>query len=152
MLHDEQVTLAGERPLRETNIILIIEDDKCNGEFLVELLLEETPFYPIRLMDGAQALKFMELLKPELLICDYYLPHMNGIMVYDQLQSKHELQDVPTLILSASLEGHEKEIGERGLLALAKPFDLEDLFAAIKKVMGYDIRVPPSITQNTLCT
>ncbi len=121
------------------------EDDLCNGEFLVELLLEETPFYPIRLTDGFQALKFTQLLKPKLLICDYYLPKMDGITLYDRLHSNRELQDVPALIVSARLEGHEREIKERGLAALSKPFDLEDFFAAIENVMGYDIRMPAHI-------
>lgn len=150
MLHNEQGTLQGEQSLRETDIILIIEDDLCNGEFLVELLLEETPFYPIRLTDGFQALKFMQLLKPKLLICDYYLPKMNGIVLYDRLHSNHELQDVPALIVSARLEGHEREIKERGLVALGKPFDLEDFFAAIENVMGYDIRMPARILRGVL--
>jgi CheY-like chemotaxis protein len=150
MLHNEQGTLQGEQCLRETDIILIIEDDLCNGEFLVELLLEETPFYPIRLTDGFQALKFTQLLKPKLLICDYYLPKMDGITLYDRLHSNRELQDVPALIVSARLEGHEREIKERGLAALSKPFDLEDFFAAIENVMGYDIRMPARILRGAL--
>ena len=150
MLHNEQGILQGEQSLRETDIILIIEDDLCNGEFLVELLLEETPFYPIRLTDGLQALKFMQLLKPKLLICDYYLPKMNGIVLYDRLHCNRELQDVPALIVSARLEGHEREIKERGLVALGKPFDLEDFFAAIENVMGYDIRMPDRILRGVL--
>ena len=150
MLQNEQGTLQGEQSLRETDIILIIEDDLCNGEFLVELLLEETPFYPIRLTDGFQALKFTQLLKPKLLICDYYLPKMDGITLYDRLHSNRELQDVPALIVSARLEGHEREIKERGLAALSKPFDLEDFFAAIENVMGYDIRMPAHILRGAL--
>ena len=150
MLHNEQGTLQGEQCLRETDIILIIEDDLCNGEFLVELLLEETPFYPIRVTDGFQALKFTQLLKPKLLICDYYLPKMDGITLYDRLHSNRELQDVPALIVSARLEGHEREIKERGLAALSKPFDLEDFFAAIENVMGYDIRMPARILRGAL--
>ena len=150
MLHNEHGKLQGEQSLRETDIILIIEDDLCNGEFLVELLLEETPFYPIRLTDGFQALKFTQLLKPKLLICDYYLPKMDGITLYDRLHSNRELQDVPALIVSARLEGHEREIKERGLAALSKPFDLEDFFAAIENVMGYDIRMPAHILRGAL--
>ncbi len=150
MLHNEQGTLQGEQSLRETDIILVIEDDPCNGEFFVELLLEETSFFPIHLTDGLQAVKFTQLLKPKLLICDYYLPKMNGIMLYDRLHSNRELQDIPALIVSARLEGHEREIKERGLVALSKPFDLEDFFAAIENVMGYDIRMPDRVSQSAL--
>ena len=150
MLHNEQGTLQGEQSLRETDIILVIEDDPCNGEFFVELLLEETSFFPIHLTDGLQAVKFTQLLKPKLLICDYYLPKMNGIMLYDRLHSNRELQDIPALIVSARLEGHEREIKERGLVALSKPFDLEDFFAAIENVMGYDIRLPDRVGQSAL--
>ncbi len=95
-------------------------------------------------------MKFTQLLKPKLLICDYYLPKMNGIMLYDRLHSNRELQDIPALIVSARLEGHEREIKERGLVALSKPFDLEDFFAAIENVMGCDIRMPDRVSQSAL--
>jgi CheY-like chemotaxis protein len=150
MPQSESVRLPGKQSLRETDIILIIEDDMCNGEFLVELILEETLFYPIHLVDSAQALKLTQLLKPKLLICDYFLPKMNGIMLYDRLHSNIELQKMPILIVSARLEGLEREIKERGLVTLSKPFDLEEFFAAIEKVMGYDIRLPDRFGENAL--
>lgn len=150
MPQSESVRLPGKQTLSEKDIILIIEDDLCNGELLVELLLEETPFYPIHLNDSMQALKLMQLLKPKLLICDYFLPKMNGIMLYDRIHSNIELQNMPILMLSAGLDGLKREINERGLVALSKPFDLEEFFAAIEKVMGYDIRLPDHFGENAL--
>ena len=141
MLHNDLLIPQRDPALRETDIILIVEDDDSNGEFLVELLLEESSYYPIRLADGFQALKLTQLLRPKLLILDYYLPKMSGIVLYDHLHSIPELCDIPALILSARLEGHEDEIQKRGLVALVKPFDLEVFFVAIEKLLGCDIRL-----------
>ena len=65
---------------------------------------------------------------------------MTGIELYDRLQLMEGLQDVPTLIIGASLERHFKEIEKRGLTALAKPFELEVFLATIEMLLRSEIR------------
>lgn len=59
------------------------------------------------------------------------LPHMDGIELYDILQSRKEFLATPTIIISAHLP--TQEILKRKIIGLKKPFDLHDLLGAIQE-------------------
>ena len=63
--------------------ILIVEDDAFIGEFLERAISEETPYKPLVVSDGFEALKVTYDLKPNLFLLDYQLPRMDGIELYD---------------------------------------------------------------------
>jgi DNA-binding NtrC family response regulator len=125
---------------KETNTIFIVEDDNANGALLTEIILQETSCHALLLTNACQVLKVVQYQRPLLFVLDYYLPDMNGIELYDQLQVIEGLHGVPTLIIGASLETHEREIEKRGLVALAKPFELDDFLAIIEKLLAATIR------------
>src|SRR5258708_12435002 len=125
---------------KETNTIFIVENDNANGVFVKEIILQETTCHAVILINAWQVLKVVQYQRPLLFVLDYYLPDMNGIELYDQLQVIEGLHGVPTLIIGASLETHEQEIEKRGLVALAKPFELDDFLAVIEKLLAATIR------------
>ena len=87
--------------------ILVVEDDADIGALIVQALTQETPHHPLLVADGKQALDITGKLIPDLFIIDYLLPHMNGIELYDILQSRKELAAIPTIIISAHLPRQE---------------------------------------------
>ena len=114
--------------------ILIVEDDEAIGEFLTLSISQETPYRPLVVPDGFEALKVLRDLKPNLLLLDNRLPSMSGIELYDQLHATKELASIPTIITSAS--NIEHEIGDRNVSILPKPFELDDLLSMITKILG----------------
>lgn len=122
-------------PLRSSDPIFLVEDDAANGELLLELLLRVWHYNALLFADEFQVLKAVQFVKPLLFILDYRLPHMNGIALYDQLHAREELHDVPAIILTASLHTLEDEVHSRGLIALGKPFDIDEFLATIEKVV-----------------
>jgi DNA-binding response OmpR family regulator len=136
MFYDQEEIAAGELSLRSPGTIFVIEDNHCNGKLLIEVLLRETCHHALLFRDGFLALRFSRLIKPLLFIIDCHLPHLDGLVLYDQLHALKELKDVPAIILSASLEGHEDEIKKRRLVALSKPFDLEEFLATVERVVA----------------
>jgi DNA-binding response OmpR family regulator len=113
--------------------IVVVEDDENIGPVLVEVLSQETPYKAIWVSDGLQALELIHSMKPNLFITDYWLPHMNGIELYDRLRTIKDYNTIPTIIISAYLP--EKEIHERHLTALSKPFDLDELLEMVEKMI-----------------
>jgi len=71
---------------------------------------------------------------PNLFILDYRLPSMNGIDLYDQLHTVKGLEDTPGIMLSAYLPKHEIE--KRSLVALSKPFELDELLDTVEKLLA----------------
>lgn len=135
MGYDYQELAERDELIRNTNTIFIVEDDESNGMLLTELLLRETAYYPLLLQDASHVLHLTRFIKPLLFLLDYYLPGMNGLELYEQLHAREELKDVPAIILSASMDDHMDEITRRGLVALHKPFDLDEFLMTIENVV-----------------
>jgi DNA-binding NtrC family response regulator len=131
-MFQQQGGLSG-REYNSTKTILIVEDDAGVGAFLVQAIVEETPYRPVLAADGLQALKIVHSLKPSLFILDYQLPFLNGIELYDQLHAMKELERTPAIIMSANLP--TPEVKKRHLRNLRKPFDLDDLLTTVEKTL-----------------
>jgi|SRR5581483_9204198 len=127
-------TRKDRNNLNET--ILVVEDDDSIGSFLVEAILQETPYDAMLVTDGLQALKAVRNIRPRLFITDYRLPYMNGLELYDRLCSTKALEDTPAIIMSAYLP--EEEVKKRKLVSLNKPFDLDELLDVVEKLLKQD--------------
>ena len=114
--------------------ILVVEDDVDIGSFIVLAISQETKHYTQLVTDGFQALKVTYDLKPDLLILDYQLPHMNGIELYDKLQARKDLADIPTIMISARLP--TQEIARRNITGVKKPFELIELLQTIEEKLA----------------
>jgi|SRR5579863_1437740 len=119
----------------ETNIkiILLVEDDEAISEFLVRLIEQETPYKALHVTDAAQALQAVSSIKPSLLILDYQLPGINGLELFDRLHDIEGLEVVPTIMVSANFPSR-KEMQQRQIKFLKKPFDLSELLTAIEEL------------------
>ena len=117
-----------------SKVTLIVEDDASIGEVLVYAISQTTPYQVVSALDGFEALEIIKGIKPDLFILDYQLPKMNGIELYDLLQTTHELAHIPTIIISANLP--EAAIRQRKLIGIKKPFELDELLDTIEKLIA----------------
>lgn len=114
--------------------ILVVEDDADIGSFIVQAILQETSHYALLVTDGFQCLKTIHDLKPDLIIIDYQLPHMNGIELYDRLIDIENLKACSTIMVSARLP--TQEIVKRKIVGMKKPFELLDLLNTIERLLA----------------
>jgi CheY-like chemotaxis protein len=91
--------------------------------------------------DAQEALRLTGSMPVDLLVIDYHLADMNGIEVYDSLQRKEELREVPALLLSASIEQHAEELQQRQLVGLPKTFELDELLQAVEQLLMYGVQI-----------
>jgi DNA-binding response OmpR family regulator len=117
-------------------LILLVEDDPTTAELFMHLLSEETPYSVYWARNGRAAWHFTQHVKPQLFLLEYSLPDTNGIILYDRLHARKELEAVPALILGASLKEVEDDIKRRGLLAVEKPFDLDEFLSTLESVFA----------------
>lgn len=133
MPDDQPDTTASNEVRIQT--ILLVEDDADIGEFIAQALNDETPYTILHVVDGPRALEAVASVKPDLFILDYQLPGMNGIELHDRLHEVKGFGKIPTLIISANVPSR-KEMQQRQITFLKKPFDLNDLFKAIEKLLA----------------
>ena len=113
--------------------ILLVEDDTTIAELLVQMISQETHYQVFSVPDGPKALNLVKYIKPELLILDYWLPFMHGIELYDRLHTTEGLEEVPTIMLS--INAPVREINQRHILYMRKPFDMYKLLEAIDNML-----------------
>ena len=109
--------------------ILIVEDDEGIGEFLQQAIDEQTPYQTTVVHDGPQALERARQIQPCLFLLDYRLPGMDGLEVYDRLQSIEETRGVPAIMMSATLP--TEELQRRGIYQLRKPMEIGNVIRMI---------------------
>ena len=114
--------------------ILIVEEDADIGEFLQQLIEEETPYNSTVISNSQQALETAPHIHPCLLLLDYRMPGINGIELYDRLQERQEISGVPAIMMSATLP--LDELQKRGIYQLRKPMDIGGVIRMITHALA----------------
>jgi len=113
--------------------VLIAEDDPMVAH-LHERTIEGIPDYVVvgKAQDGHQAVALAEELKPDLVILDVYMPHIDGMEVLKRLRSLRVPSDV-IMITAARDADHLQEAMRQGALDyIVKPFKLQRLTSSLK--------------------
>jgi len=107
--------------------ILIVDDDPTLREALGRILRAEG-HEVLEAGSGGEAVLAARREHPSLMVVDYAMPGMDGEMVLDTLRS--ELADTPTVLLTTT-EQQQARAARLGALGLCKPFQVEELLAAV---------------------
>jgi DNA-binding NtrC family response regulator len=122
-----------EKTKAPAKTILLVEDDAVVTQLLIQMITQETPHQVFSVPDAPEALDLVKNIKPELLILDYWLPTIHGIELYDRLHNTEGLEKVPTIMLSVNAP--LKEIKQRQIFFIRKPFDMFKLLQAIDNLL-----------------
>jgi DNA-binding response OmpR family regulator len=130
-------THAAQEDNTTAKVILIVEDDNAIGEFIIQVIQQETPYQAIHFADGYEAWTRIrnQRMLPNLLILDYNLPAMTGVEFYDRLHANKEYEHIPALIVSAYPRLCQEAAKVRNLACLEKPFAIDALLDMIEKLI-----------------
>ena len=114
--------MPGER-------VLVVDDDESIRQ-IVSIFLTDEGYEVLGVANGQVALDIIDQFRPDIILLDLRMPVMDGwefVRCYRAQPGPH----APIIAFVAALHAEEErdEIGATGLLA--KPFDLEDLLAAV---------------------
>ncbi len=131
--------------------ILIVEDE-VNLRELVKARLEENNYEVITAADGFNAITQSRKVKPDLIILDLMIPHIDGYAVCRLLKSTPELSSIPVIMFTARTSIDDMRRGmEMGADAyLMKPFKPEEMLAKIRELLERNESPPeaaPAATQ-----
>lgn len=120
----------------QTPTILVVEDDESTGEVLTLVISQETPYRPLLVRNGQDALRVFQQRKLNLLILDYRLPDITGIELYDRIYAINESKFIPTILISAT--NPSEEIAPRNIVLMEKPFELDMLLEVINTLLDQE--------------
>jgi len=116
--------------------ILIADDHEEMRELVVELL--ESQGYEVRQASHTQALlDEVARDRPDLLIVDVNMPGDGGIAALNEIRKDRELDAMPVLILSGSVDLFPEWLEETGAdAALPKPCPIDELHSTVRRLLG----------------
>jgi CheY-like chemotaxis protein len=116
--------------------ILIVEDVELNRELLVQLLEDE--YRLVLANDGVAALDQVAQERPDLILMDLSLPHMDGWEATRRLKADSNLAKIPVIVLSAhAMRGDEERARASGCDDfLTKPIDETLLYEKLARHLG----------------
>jgi CheY-like chemotaxis protein len=129
------------RPIKR---VLIVEDDPCDVELMINALGENNlADYVFITHDGEEALNFLYHRDkyaslpqgdPQFILLDLKMPKVDGFTVLKQLKSDNQLKSVPVIILTSSQEpGDVDKCYKLGANAyVVKPVQYKDFLKVIR--------------------
>lgn len=149
LLQDESPSLTNEQnypvsltpkslPLNGVRV-LVVDDDPDSLDFAA-FILEQDGAFVIALSSAYEALQTLAEVKPDVLVSDISMPDMDGYMLIRQLRTWTPEQggQIPAIALTAfARNDDQQEALKAGFqMHLPKPYNLEELIAAIVQLMG----------------
>ena len=116
----------------ERPVILVADDNADMRQYLSRLLAER--YRVIAVSDGQAALTAVQTSRPDLVLTDVMMPHLDGFGMLHELRSKPETRTIPVIVLSARageearVEGMEHGADDY----LIKPFSARELLARVQ--------------------
>jgi len=121
-------------PMKDVKV-LVVDDNALILDLLMKGL---SPHCDARAAgDGADALLKIVDDPPDLVVCDYRMPGLNGRQLYEKLRGRQQTKQIPFIFLASRTDIEEKlrPIVEGVEEFIPKPFFLKDLVRRAKKVV-----------------
>lgn len=122
---------------RERPLVLVV-DDEASIRLLCRVNLRLEGMDTVEARDGEEALELARKLRPDLVLLDVMMPHIDGWQVAGELGRDQATRELPVVFLSARAEHadylHGYELGAVGYVT--KPFDPTALGAVLQDVLG----------------
>jgi two-component system phosphate regulon response regulator PhoB len=120
--------------------ILVVEDDPVNQMILLDFLAANG-YDTVGASSGPEGIERFERDAPDLLLVDIQLPRKNGFELLHDIKSRPNGRATPILLMSAVYNDHDQSSRtiQLGTLAdgyLSKPFDLVNLLAQVRQLLG----------------
>ena len=129
--------------------ILVIDDEEAVRRVICKVLVRER-HEVFEAPDGKVALDLMRDNPPDLVICDLFMPEMDGVEVLREL--RRDYPDLQVVAISGGAYQGKVQLLDvaKGLGAVAvleKPFELEQLLGVVRGVLQGDQTEPPTTQQ-----
>jgi putative two-component system response regulator len=129
--------MSHDSTARDHARILIIDDEPANLKLLDRMLAGQGYQHLVLVEDPREVLDRYRETRPDLILLDINMPHLDGYQVMDQLRALNDPLLPPIVILTAQ---HGKDYLLRALAAgardfIGKPFDRNELLMRVRNLL-----------------
>ncbi len=131
MTVEGRVVEAAAASATDTRLVLIVEDEDSIREVIRDVL-EDRGFRVTSARNGAEALRLLDTVRPDVLVLDLLMPVMHGWDFMESYVDKTDGQAIPIVVVSVNpaLPRSFNRFGVRQVVS--KPFDVDVLIDAVE--------------------
>jgi len=122
--------------------VLVVDDDPEIVE-LIRLNLEDQGMQVLTALGGAECLQLLETMRPDVIILDIMMPHIDGWMVLMNIRDNPNTAHIPVVVLTAKTQDLAKVLAFRqgAQQYVTKPFNPVELAARIRSLAGTRVAI-----------
>lgn len=119
--------------------VLAVDDD-ANIRRIVQLILTRAGYEVTLAGDGLEGLAAVKSAKPDVVVLDVMMPHLDGIEMLRRMRADPEISAIPVVMLTARSQDEDIFEGERSgaQIYLIKPVSPHDLLDAVNRLARPD--------------
>ena len=134
------------RPVMATGKTILVVDDSATVRRLISGKLEKSGHHVVSAEDGAEAVKILNDLVPDLILLDIAMPKMDGYQACKAIRGNKKTASIPVIMISGK-DGFFDKV--RGKMAgttdyITKPFGPETLMRALSTYLKTDEQIAPA--------
>ena len=130
---------SSQAAVRRDGTVLVVEDTADVGDVTASLL-EQLGFHVVRVSNAAEALHKLQDATVDLVLSDIVMAEMNGIALAREIRRRSP--PIPVLLVSGYSDA--LQAAEAEFAVLRKPFDIDALELAIRRVLPGAAQSPPA--------
>jgi len=118
-------------------LVLVVEDTDSERELICSYL-QEGGYEISAAANGAEALKLLESIKPDVIITDLVMPDMSGLELCRNIRKNPLTKAIPMVACTSKNNDLDKLWGmKQGInIYITKPFERNDILNAVRSATG----------------
>jgi DNA-binding response OmpR family regulator/DNA-binding CsgD family transcriptional regulator len=119
--------------MSSSNVVLVV-DDSLDSIHMLNDVLEDAKFTVLVALEGSQALTITRNIRPDIILLDAVMPHMDGFETCKRLKQNPQLADVPIIFMTglSDTEHIVMGLGAGGVDYITKPIKADELIARMR--------------------
>ena len=117
--------------------IMVVDDELVNVKIVRKYLKDAGYDEIVTTTDSREAFRLIQKERPDIVILDVMMPHVNGLQILSEIRRDEELHQIPVVILTASEDAQTKlnalDLGASDFLF--KPVDPAELVVRVRNVL-----------------
>ncbi|MBS1192947.1 MAG: histidine kinase, partial [Nitrospirae bacterium] len=127
---------------------IMVVDGNPKDALTTSMILQNFGYSVTTVKSAEEALEFLSIAVPSLVIAEFILPGMNGIVLMDRMRRDPVVSKVPVVVQTSDPDpsGRDRCVEAGCILYLRKPVTGEDLYRAVQVIIERtprkNVRVP----------
>ncbi len=117
---------------------MLLVDDSSTTLLLERLILSHSPYDIVTAKDGVEAVEKAGSERPDLIVMDLVMPHMDGFEACHRIRANAETRNIPIIVVTTRGEPQNREAGFANGCSdfVTKPLNSVELLSKLRNFLG----------------